>query len=164
MAYGSSDLVRTCCLDGHVSDQVGDITHLLLLTGRLDDGRTVRELLGLRTERYLVRRLRIERLQPIQRRGTGDRAPVVGDDHDRITIEVCTRETLSHLRVDDYSISSSTALTEADQILRFSCLVVDHEIGDLERTCMRVAHQGHSLTVVERGSEDLGGLDLVRGK
>src|SRR5690242_6209018 len=85
---------------------------------------------------------RIEALQSLKCRRSLDPTVVVRYDQYRVTIEVCARETLCHLRVNTHCI-----LGIAEKLLGARVVVVHSEFRDLEDAAMWVANECDSLTI-----------------
>src|SRR4051812_36773140 len=66
-----------------------------------------------------------------------------------------------HLRMNTYCITSSTTLTDTEQLLCFSISVIDSQLWNLKRTRMREPYENHSLAIPKGRSEDLRRLHRI---
>ena len=141
------NVLRIGTLDGHIGDQVRDLTHLHLLA--LLGNQT--GIVGLDVLGQSVPLRRIKILQTVQRRRMLDLSFVVRNDQHGITIEVRTRQNLGDMMVDTDGI-----LRFAGQVLQaFLVAIVHHEFWHLEGAGVRESNQDDLLAVIIVWSEDL---------
>src|ERR1044072_2073817 len=143
----TSDLVVVRTLDRHVCDEIRNVAHLNSLCTSRHSWRVIGQLVLLRIE-----------LAQLLKRGLGlDLTLVVGNDQNRVTIEVSTRQARGYLRVD----SDCVGCVLAECASSLSVSVVDHQLGDLELSTMRESHQHDPFAISERRCVHLVVLERV---
>src|SRR5436190_24323309 len=81
---------------------------------------------------------------------------IIGNDHNRIAIEISTRKMFRHLRMNSDRIRSPKLLTiTRKQSLSFTVLVIHHQFWNLESSSMRKSNQSYSISVFIFCSENL---------
>src|SRR3954470_20610017 len=163
MTYSPSKLIAVRTSDRHIRDQIGDITHLVLLATSIDNRCTIRILLGLRTIRNTVN-LRIESFQSFKCRPMLNLTPIIRDNYYMIPIKIRTRQTFCHLGMNDNRVSTCTTFTQTKNLPSFSRTIVDREFRNFECSRMRITHQNNALTVIECRCKDLIWLHTIRRK
>ena len=152
MLNGTCKLVLIGTSQCHISDEVGDHAHFALLFLFLHQPDIVRIAF-----RNCISGLGIESFQCFQRTGGLD-VDLVGnrDCHNRVAIEISTRQPLCNLRIDTDCILNRTEIPLAADIL-----VVDSHDGDLKGTCMRITDQCKPGAILIGGTISLCLLDLI---
>src|SRR3954451_8515807 len=161
MPYSTRELVRVSTLNRHVSNQVSNIAHLLLLTSWTNSD-TPMNWIFLR-RRCLIT-LRIKAFQLLQWRCVRNVSTIVWDDHDRVAIKVRTRQSFRYFGMDENGIWRLATLPQPEKLTCFSRLIIDRKFWDLEGTSVRVPHKSNALTVLERRRKDLVWLHVIRGQ
>ena len=127
MADSSGNLVRAGALNRHVGNEIGDAPHLVT-------GVSFSHNLHTRIARVLS--LGIEVLEALKCRAGPNPSLVVGHDDRGIAVEIRTRQTFGHLRVNADGVFGQSA----DKLPPKLITVVDSQRWNLEDSAVRITN------------------------
>src|SRR4029077_13128861 len=135
MANSTSKLICASTLKRHVCNKVRHLTHLcpLYSTSCSGDGRIFGNLVD----------HRIKALQPFESWGTFNRSPIIGNEKNRISIKVGTRQSLGYRMMNTDSVSCCST----QHLACLTITIVHCQLRNFKRSTMRESDKSYTLSI-----------------